>query len=45
MKFYQEQNRIGNLKFQLTQEKVVEFLKEKSTFKELSKDQLTDNKK
>jgi len=44
IKFYSEQNRIGNLRFQITQEKVVEFLKEKSTFKELPKDQLTENK-
>ncbi len=45
LKFYQEQNRIGNLRFQMTQEKVVEYLKSKSTFKELKKDQLTENKK
>ena len=44
VKFYSEQNRIGNLRFQITQEKVVEFLKSKSTFKELPKDQLTENK-
>ncbi len=45
MKFYEEGGRMGNLRFQLTQEKVVNFLKENSVILELPKEELTENKK
>ena len=44
LEFYKQDGRMGNLRFQLTQEKVVELLKSKSTFVELDKKDLTENK-
>ncbi len=41
--FYEKDGRKGNLRFQLTQEKVIEFLKSKAKITELPKDKLTEN--